>query len=141
MVECATRDDQNAQTGSLLTFRCILLTRLQKKSSVDMPSVARMVEDVLGCKWSLHVLELIESGVRRPGAMERAVAGLSAKVLNERLVKLTRFGIVRRTTYPEVPPRVEYELTDFGRRFSGILAEIRRLQESFDADVDRASQH
>ena len=99
-----------------------------------------MVEDVLGCKWSLHVLALIEGGVRRPGAMERAVAGLSAKVLNERLVKLTRFGIVRRTTYAEVPPRVEYELTEFGRRFSGIIAEIRRLQESFDADVDRAPQ-
>jgi DNA-binding HxlR family transcriptional regulator len=70
--------------------------------------------------------------------MERAVAGLSAKVLNERLVKLTRFGIVRRTTYAEVPPRVEYELTDFGRRFSGIIAEIRRLQESLDGNVDGA---
>jgi DNA-binding HxlR family transcriptional regulator len=112
-----------------------LLTRAQKKSSTDGPSVARMVEDVVGCKWSLHVLALVESDVRRPGAMERAVDGLSAKVLNERLVKLTRFGILRRTTYPEVPPRVEYELTDFGRRFSRIIAEIKRLQASVDADA------
>jgi DNA-binding HxlR family transcriptional regulator len=99
-----------------------------------------MVEDVVGCKWSLHVLALVEDGVRRPGAMERAVEGLSAKVLNERLAKLTRFGILRRTTYPEVPPRVEYELTEFGRRFSGILAEIKRLQASVDAETaDRAA--
>jgi DNA-binding HxlR family transcriptional regulator len=114
------------------------LTRRQKQSASDAPSVARMVEDVVGCKWSLHVLALVERGVRRPGAMERAVEGLSAKVLNERLVKLTRFGILRRTSFPEVPPRVEYELTDFGRRFSRILAEIQRLQATVDASVENA---
>ena len=93
-----------------------------------------MVEDIVGCKWSLQVLALVESGVRRPGAMERAVDGLSAKVLNERLSKLTRFGILRRTTYPEVPPHVEYELTEFGREFSVIIAEIKRLQASIDGN-------
>lgn len=93
-----------------------------------------MVEDVVGCKRSMQVLVLVESGVRRPGAMERAVDGLTGKVLNERLAKLTRLGILRRTTYPEVPPRVEYELTDFGRRFSGIIAEVKRLQAAMDDD-------
>ncbi len=97
-----------------------------------------MVENVVGCKWSLQVLALVESGVRRPGAIERSVDGLSAKVLNERLAKLTRFGILRRTTYPEVPPHVEYELTEFGRRFSGIIAEVRRLQASIDAAPEEA---
>jgi DNA-binding HxlR family transcriptional regulator len=87
-----------------------------------------MVEDVLGCKWSMQVLMLVETGIRRPGAIERAVEGLTAKVLNERLTKLTRYGILRRTTFPEVPPHVEYDLTDFGRRFSSILADIRELQ-------------
>lgn len=91
-----------------------------------------MVEDVLGCKWSMHVLLLVESGIRRPGAMERAVEGLTAKVLNERLTKLTRYGILRRTSYPEVPPRVEYDLTDFGQRFSTIIAGIRQLQATID---------
>ena len=98
-----------------------------------------MVEDIVGCKWSLQVLALVESGVRRPGAMERAVPGLSAKVLNERLTKLTRFGILRRTSFPEVPPHVEYDLTDFGRQFSGIIAEVRRLQASVDATLSRGN--
>ena len=49
-----------------------------------------MVEDIIGCKWSLRVLGLIEQGVDRPGAMQRAVTGLSAKVLNERLRKRVR---------------------------------------------------
>jgi DNA-binding HxlR family transcriptional regulator len=95
-----------------------------------------MVEDVLGCKWSMHVLMLVETGIRRPGAMERAVEGLSAKVLNERLTKLTRYGILKRTTFPEVPPRVEYDLTDFGRRFSTILGGIRELQAAIDSTTD-----
>ena len=112
----------------------------QNKPANTTPTVARMIEDVIGCKWSLHVLALVESGVRRPGAMERATEGLSAKVLNERLTKLVRFGVLRRTMYAEVPPRVEYELTDFGRRFSGIIADISRLQTALEDGASFTSQ-
>ena len=94
------------------------------------PSVARMVEDVVGCKWSLTVLDLVRRGVCRPGAMEQAVPGLSAKVLNERLRKLTRFGVLTKRSYPEIPPRVEYRLTDFGERFAAIMDSIQQLDET-----------
>jgi DNA-binding HxlR family transcriptional regulator len=91
---------------------------------------ARMVEDIIGCKWSLTVLGLVAGGVSRPGAMQKRVAGLTAKVLNERLRKLLRFGIIERHVHAEVPPRVEYTLTEFGRRFQGVLKEIAALDES-----------
>jgi DNA-binding HxlR family transcriptional regulator len=91
---------------------------------------ARMVEDIVGCKWSLTVLGLVAGGVSRPGAMQRRVPGLTAKVLNERLRKLLRFGIIERQVFAEVPPRVEYTLTDFGRRFDGVLREIATLDEA-----------
>jgi DNA-binding HxlR family transcriptional regulator len=98
-----------------------------------------MVEDIVGCKWSLTVLDLVRRGVRRPGAMEHAVAGLSAKVLNERLRKLVRYGILAKRAYPEVPPRVEYTLTPFGRRFSAILDQIDALaRDAEGAGVRRA---
>jgi DNA-binding HxlR family transcriptional regulator len=58
------------------------------------PHVARMVEDIMGCKWSLAVLGAVRGGVCRPGAMEHAIEGLSKKVLNERLGKLVRYGIL-----------------------------------------------
>lgn len=93
-----------------------------------------MMEDIVGCKWSLVVLGLIRKGVARPGAMEHATDGLSKKVLNERLRKLVRFGIVGKTIYAEVPPRVEYELTDFGRRFSKLLDGIESLQREIERD-------
>lgn len=96
-----------------------------------------MMEDIVGCKWSLTVLALVRGGVHRPGAMEHAVPGLSAKVLNERLRKLQRFGILRRRSYPEIPPRVEYHLTEFGLRFSDVLASIERLERELqEQDAD-----
>jgi DNA-binding HxlR family transcriptional regulator len=94
------------------------------------PSVAEMVENIVGCKWSLRVLALVREGVHRPGAMEHAVEGLTAKVLNERLKKLTRYGILDKTAYPESPPRVEYRLTAFGQRFSALLDQVEQLERS-----------
>jgi len=103
------------------------LIQQNKKSSVPDKNVTGMFEAVLGCKWSLTVLDLIGRGINRPGAMERTVEGLTAKVLNERLRKLCRFGILTKQSYPEVPPRVEYALTDFGTKFLVILDQIRAL--------------
>lgn len=78
------------------------------------------------------MLALVREGVNRPGAMEYAVDGLTAKVFNERLKKLTRYGIPDKTVYPESPPRVECRLTDFGRQFSMLLDEIEALERSLE---------
>ncbi len=94
----------------------------------EHPSVARMVEDIVGCKWSLTVLALVRNGVHRPGAMEHATEGLSAKVLNERLRKLTRYGILEKRSFDELPPRVEYHYTPFGQRFSRLIEDIEQLE-------------
>ncbi len=94
----------------------------------DAPDIAGMVESIVGCKWSLHVLEQVRRGVNRPGAMARSAEGLTTKVLSERLGKMLRFGILRKVSYPEVPPRVEYFLTPLGERFTAILDEIERLK-------------
>lgn len=91
-------------------------------------SVAEMVESIIGCKWSLMVLASIRSGVNRPGAIARAHEGLSTKVLSERLAKMLRFGIVEKKVFPEIPPRVEYTLTDFGRKFVGILDKVEEVE-------------
>jgi DNA-binding HxlR family transcriptional regulator len=91
-----------------------------------------MVEDIVGCKWSLAVLGAVRGGVCRPGAMEHAIDGLSKKVLNERLAKLVRFGILDKHAYAEMPPRVEYRLTAFGDRFCGLLDGIDALQREID---------
>lgn len=91
------------------------------------PTVAAILEDCLGCKWTCHVVAQVRAGVTRPGRLERSAAGLTAKVLSERLAKLVRYGILARTAHAESPPRVEYRLTPFGERLAGILDDIDRL--------------
>lgn len=102
-------------------------------SSVPAVEVAAMIESVVGCKWSIRVLSLVRNGVHRPGAMTRAVAGLTTKVLSERLDKFLRFGVLERVQYPEIPPRVEYRFTPFGERFVSLIDAVRSLQDEIDA--------
>ncbi len=106
-----------------------------EKKSFEEPNtlpVNAMVESIIGCKWSLRVMELIRNEVNRPGEMQRRTPGLSTKVLNERLNKLMRFGILEKTIYPVTPPHVEYKLTPFGRKFSSLLDQIERLQKEIE---------
>ena len=95
------------------------------------PSVTEIFEQCIGCKWTLHVLAQIRSGVHRPGKLERTAEGLTTKVLNERLVKLIRFGILDKTIHAEIPPRVEYHFTPFGHRFVEIVDQVESLQQEF----------
>jgi DNA-binding HxlR family transcriptional regulator len=110
-----------------------LSAKVKKIAPPEPPAVARMVEEIIRCKWSLCVLELVGRGVYRPGEMQRSYRGLSAKVLNERLRKLVRFGILERQAFAEVPPRVEYRLTPFGRRFGRLIDDIRQLERELEA--------
>jgi DNA-binding HxlR family transcriptional regulator len=99
---------------------------------MNNPSVHPMVESIIGCKWSLTVLSLVRKGVCRAGEMEHAIDGLSGKVLNERLTKLLRFGILDQASYAEVPPPVEYRMTAFGNKFTTLLDEVDQLQQTLD---------
>lgn len=107
--------------------------RLTTWQDEDRPSVANMVESIVGCKWSIHLLKSLANGIYRPSALLRACPGLSAKVMNERLRKMSRFGIIQRTVYGEKPPvEVEYHLTPFGKRFMTILDAVQQLQDAVD---------
>lgn len=97
-----------------------------------------MVESIIGCKWSVHVLQQVRKGVNRPGQLVRSAPGLTSKVLSERLDKMVRFGIFEKTSYPEVPPRVEYALTRFGRRFLTILDAVESVERALAKDGEAA---
>lgn len=87
----------------------------------------RCLEDVIGCKWSLSVLMAAANGVTRPGAMERHIPEISTKVLNERLRKLTAYGLLTQQRFAEVPPRTEYALTAFGEQVMALVEQLRAL--------------
>jgi len=74
------------------------------------------------------MLPPVATGGSRPSAIEREIKGISTKVLNDRLRRFNRAGIFERIQHPEIPPRVEYRLTSFGRKFTKLLKEIEKLQ-------------
>lgn len=89
----------------------------------------RRLEDVIGCKWSVSVLLAVRKGIVRPGALERHISGISTKVLSERLRKLTQYGLLSKTSFPEVPPRTEYGLTQTGQKVVRIIGQIHKVDQ------------
>lgn len=70
--------------------------------------------EIISGKWTLLVLRDLSKGLNRFSVLERSLVGISPKTLSERLKALEKAGIVTRTSYAQVPPRVEYELTPMG---------------------------
>jgi DNA-binding HxlR family transcriptional regulator len=97
-----------------------------------------LLEEIIGCRWTISVLAAVARGVSRPGALERHIEGISTKVLSDRLRHFTRAGIFERVQFPEIPPRVEYQLTDFGRKFVDLLKAVEKLQAELNGSTGTA---
>lgn len=82
--------------------------------------------DVIGGKWTLLVIRDLASGPTRFCQLERSLDGISPRTLSLRLKALEECGVVERRMYPEVPPRVEYALTDKGRALIPLIEDMRR---------------
>ena len=92
--------------------------------NLDCP-VVRTADIVCG-KWTLLVIRDLAEGRCRFCELERSLEGISPRTLSLRLRALEEEGIVERRTYPEVPPRVEYQLTEKGRALVPIIESMRR---------------
>jgi DNA-binding HxlR family transcriptional regulator len=89
-------------------------------------SVAACAE-IIGAKWTALLVHDLSEGPRRFSQLEHSCAGISPRTLSERLRGLEMIGIVKRRSYAESPPRVEYELTDKGEGLLPIIGEMRRF--------------
>lgn len=81
----------------------------------------RQALELIADRWSMIVIKSLSDGVYRFGELHRSVEGISQKMLTQTLRSLERDGLVRRTVYPVVPPRVEYTLTPLGESLIGPL--------------------
>lgn len=81
--------------------------------------------DIISGKWTLLIIRDLTTGTKRFSELERSLEGISPKTLSERLVALEREGILSRRTFAEVPPRVEYSLTEKGQALAGVIEEMR----------------
>lgn len=86
---------------------------------------------LLGNKWKPLILRELLSGTKRYNELTRNVVGISPKVLTENLRELEDDGIVNRKVYPEVPPKVEYSLTDKGNDLKGVIEAMKAFGERY----------
>lgn len=106
------------------------------RSPVDLRGLARAsagttcnVEralTIVGAKWTLVILHDLMDGPQRFGELQRLIPLASAKMLSERLRDLEELGLITRTAFPEVPPHVEYALTETGRTLWPIVDALDR---------------
>jgi DNA-binding HxlR family transcriptional regulator len=81
-------------------------------------------------RWKLEILFRLFGGkVRRFSELERAISGISQKMLAQQLRRMERDGIVRRIVHPQVPPKVEYCLTDWGQALCPVLDDLLKWAE------------
>ena len=96
----------------------------------DSCSVAACAE-IVGAKWTAILVHDLSEGARRFSELEHSCSGISPRSLSERLRALEHEGIVVRRSYPESPPRVEYEVSEKGRALLPVIREMRRFGRSW----------
>jgi DNA-binding HxlR family transcriptional regulator len=100
----------------------------------DCPT--RQVLNRIGDRWTTLVIGLLENGPMRFSALQRNIGGVSQKMLTQTLRTLERDGLVIRTVYAEVPPRVQYELTPLGET---LCAPIRAIHQWAETHIEAVS--
>jgi DNA-binding HxlR family transcriptional regulator len=90
--------------------------------------------DVISGKWTLLILRDLSKGINRFSGLERSLAGISPKTLSERLKQLEKAGVVTRKSFAEVPPRVEYTLTEMGLDLIPLIDHLRDYGKKWLSD-------
>ncbi|MBL0313091.1 MAG: helix-turn-helix transcriptional regulator [Holophagaceae bacterium] len=98
----------------------------------------RQVLDLIADKWTTLVIYLLSNGTLRYGELHKRIEGISQKMLTQTLRQLEDDGLVKRTVYPEVPPRTEYALTSLGETLREPLSALCRWAEEHLPEVEKA---
>ena len=105
----------------------------------DSPCPVGCCAELVSGKWTLLVIRDLADSSRRFCELERSLQGISPRTLSLRLRALEDCGIVVRHTYPEVPPRVEYVLTEKGRALVPLIEEMRSYGRRWLVETPRSS--
>jgi DNA-binding HxlR family transcriptional regulator len=107
--------------------------------SEECPKISQVLARV-GEKWSVLIIIMLAERPRRFSELKRAIGGISQRMLTLSLRGLERDGLVKRTVFPVVPPRVEYELTPLGRSLHAPVSALGEWVRNHLADIDVARQ-
>lgn len=98
---------------------------------LEITSPIEFILDRVGRKWSLQILRELFRGSRRTYELLEALPGISTKTLTIRLRQLEQYGLIKRTVYPEIPPRVEYCLTEKGQELQPVIEALQQVGQQW----------
>jgi DNA-binding HxlR family transcriptional regulator len=113
----------------------------QIEKACEVPGTRSLVRDIFtmtGDRWSIPVIRALDAGPIRFTALMTQVDGISHRMLTRTLRSLERDGLVSRTSYPESPPRVEYELTALGETLSEPVRAFIRWTQQHQAEIEES---
>lgn len=114
----------------------------QAASVQETVCASRQALDLISDRWTLIVVKALAEGIQRYGELQRVIGGISQKMLTQTLRSLERDGLVRRTVYPVVPPKVEYTLTPLGETLIDLLVVIDAWAERhMDEILEERQRH
>ena len=109
----------------------------EQKAAKTLPACpVETTLSLIGDKWKVLILRDLMPGTKRFGELKKSIGSVSQKVLTAQLRDMESNGLVTRTVYPEVPPRVEYSLTALGRSLKPILDAMWNWGENYKASVE-----
>jgi DNA-binding HxlR family transcriptional regulator len=111
-----------------------------KPNILNAACPTRQALDLIADKWTTLVIYLLADGTSRYSELQRAVDGISQKMLTQTLRNLERNGLVHRKVYPEVPPRTEYTLTPLGQTLIEPLSALCAWAERHLPELEKARQ-
>ncbi|HEY6516927.1 MAG TPA: helix-turn-helix domain-containing protein [Steroidobacteraceae bacterium] len=115
------------------------VTVAQHMPSEQCPKISQVLARI-GEKWSVLIIIMLADRTRRFSELKRAIGGISQRMLTLSLRGLERDGLVKRTVFPVVPPRVEYELTPLGRSLQASVSALGEWARSHLAEIDAARE-
>lgn len=103
----------------------------KKKIPLDVDCGVKIAMEVIGGKWKTYILYELFRGARRPSELHRLFPDASPRVINQQLKELETYGMIMKTVFPEVPPHVEYSITDDGRSIMPIIHMMEQWGNGF----------
>lgn len=101
--------------------------KMKPKITKEIHCPVRKTLEIIGGKWTLYIIHQIGNNTIRYGELKRTVEGISEKIFANELKMLVENGIVCKKSYAEIPPRVEYSLTDLGKDFLPIIENLAEI--------------
>ncbi|MDO7873762.1 helix-turn-helix domain-containing protein [Hymenobacter sp. ASUV-10] len=109
----------------------------QKKIANTLSCGSVLTKEVLHGKWKSTLLSCIAQGVRRPSAMQRTIPSATRRVLNVQLTEMEQHGLIAKTVFPELPPRVEYHLTSLGQSLLPVIAVMEEWGNTHRTELEQ----